>query len=290
MKLAIILDTLAAARLPAVTGEQLLSLVGTAEGKAFAADLERFAAGETQRRDQLAAVVHALATALRDSVKQLGYQFNLRTLIAAAKLDRSASIEAIIEASENPEKRAQAVAFLQRAGLQVIGGAATSSPPAPVEPPYYSFKIFGSSAALCICEARTRAGNQHTVQFEGAVGASVGGTKSYDWRSKIIVQLTKQECYLALALFENKIASLRFDGHGDRHDKSLHIDYQERHYFVRMTQRGKSAVAVQVRPVDALQIVSLLYKQIRLNDPHLEIDQIRAFTDQLARMTGTASA
>lgn len=118
----------------------------------------------------------------------------------------------------------------------------------------------------------------------------MGGAKSFDWRSKIIVQLTKQECYLALALFENKIASLRFDGHGDRHDKSLHIDYQEHHYFVRMTQRGKSAVAVQVRPVDALQIVSLLYKQIRLNDPHLEIDQIRAFTDQLARMTGTASA
>ncbi|WP_426116982.1 hypothetical protein [Massilia sp. PWRC2] len=289
MKLAIILDTLATARLPAVTGEQLLSLVGTAEGKAFAADLKRFAAGETQRHDQLAAVVHALAPALRGAVKELGYQFDLRTLIAAAKLDRSSGIKAIIKASERPDKRAQAVAFLRRAGLQVIGGTERSAPAVPTEPPYYSFKIFGNSAALCISEARTRAGNQYTIQVEGAVGAAVSGTKSFDWRSVMIVQLTKQECYLTLALFENKIASLRFDGHGDRHDKSLHIDYQERHYFVRMTKRGKAAVAVQVRPADALQIVSLLYKQIRLNDPHLEIDQIRAFTDQLAQMTNTTT-
>lgn len=57
-----------------------------------------------------------------------------------------------------------------------------------------------------------------------------------------------------------------------------------------MTQRGKAAVALPVRPVNALQIVSLLYKQIRLNDPHLEIGQIRAFTDQLAEMTNVTTA
>ncbi len=51
-----------------------------------------------------------------------------------------------------------------------------------------------------------------------------------------------------------------------------------------MIQKGKSAVAVPVRPVDSLLIVSLLYKQIRLNDPHLEIEHIQAFAHKLARM------
>jgi hypothetical protein len=98
-----------------------------------------------------------------------------------------------------------------------------------------------------------------------------------------------QEAYLALALFENKLKSVRCDGHGDRHDKSLHIEFQERHYFVRITQRGKAVVAVPISPVDALQVVSLLYKQIRTNDPHLDIAQIRAFTDRLAQMTNTGT-
>jgi hypothetical protein len=58
MRLAIILETLAAAGLRSVTSEQLQLLVGTAEGKAFADDLKWFAAGEP-----LAAVVPALVPA-----------------------------------------------------------------------------------------------------------------------------------------------------------------------------------------------------------------------------------
>lgn len=290
MKLSTIFETLAAARLPSVTSEQLRHLVGTAEGKAFARDIESFAAGEAGCREQLAAVVNALAPAVRRTVEQLGFQFDLVKIIGAAKLDGSAGIATIKAAHASPGNRARAVDYLQATGLQVADLTAASASVNSVEPPYFSFKVFATSAALCISEARTRAGNQHTIQIEGATALSSGGAKTFDWQSKIIVQLTTQECYLALALFENKLKSVRFDGHGDRHDKSLHIEFQERQYFVRMTQRGKAAVAVPVKPVDGLQIMSLLYGQLRLNDPHLEIAQIRAFTDQLAQMTNTAKA
>lgn len=288
MKLSTILETLAAARLPSVTSEQLRHLVGTAEGKAFADDLRWFAAGETGRRDQLAAVVNALAPGVRRTVEQLGFQFDLPAIIAAAKRDGSACIDSIKAANANPGNRARAVAYLHGAGLQVATRTAARppAPPAPVEPPYYSFKIFASSAALCVSEARTRSTNQHTIQIEGALALGGGGARrEFDWRHKIIVQLTVQEAYLTLALFENLIPRVQFDGHGQVHDKSLQIEFQESHYFARLIQRGRAAVAVPIRAVDSVPIVSLLYKQLLRNDQHLGIEDLRGMVRRMAAMS-----
>lgn len=288
MKLSTILETLAAARLPSVTSEQLRHLVGTAEGKAFADDLKWFAAGETGRREQLAAVVHALAPAVRGTIEQLGFRFDLAALIAAGKRDGSTPFDTIQSANANPANRARAVAYLQGAGLQVASRTAAPPPAsaAPVEPPYYSFKIFGSSAALCVSEARTRSTNQHTIQIEGALAlGGSGGRREFDWRNKIIVQLTVQEAYLALALFENLIPNVKFDGHGRAHDKALHIDFQDSHYFVRVIQRGRAAIALPVRAVDTIQIVALLYRQLLANEPHLQIADVRALIARMASMT-----
>lgn len=291
MKLSTILATLTTARLPSVTSEQLHQLVGTAEGKAFADDLRWFAAGEAKRREQLAAVVNALAPGVRRTVEQLGFQFDLPTIIAAAKLDGCAGIETIKAANANPGNRARAVTYLQVAGLQVAIriAAAAPAPAAPIEPPYYSFKIFGSGAALCVSEARTRSSNQHTIQIEGAL-ARGAGRREFDWQNKIIVQLTVQEAYTVLALFENLIPSVKFDGHGRGHDKSLHIDFQDLHYFVRVIQRGRAAVALPVRAVDAIQIVALVYKQLLRNEAHLRIEDIRALVARMASMDGRHKA
>ncbi|GAA0432174.1 hypothetical protein ACFOY5_20755 [Massilia aurea] len=285
MKLSTILETLASARLPSVTSEQLRQLVGTADGKAFADDLRWFAVGETKRRQQLAAVVHAIAPGVRRTVEQLGFQFDLPAIIAAARLDGCAGIETIKAANANPGNRARAVAYLQVAGLQVAARAvaATPAPAAPIEAPYYSFKIFGGSAALCVSEARTRSSNQHTIQIEGALALGAG-RREFDWQNKIIVQLTVQESYTALALFENLIPSVKFDGHGPAHDKSLLVDFQHSHYFVRVIQRGRAAIALPVRPVDTIQIIALLYRQLLANEPHLQIGDIRALVARMASM------
>jgi len=284
MKLSTILETLAAARLPSVTSEQLKQLVGTAEGKAFADDLRWYAVGETGRRDHLAAVVHALAPGVRRAVEQLGFQFDLQALITAAKVDGSTGIGIIKAGGANPGNRARAVAYLQGAGLQLVSKGATAAP-APFEPPYYSFKIFGASAALCIAEATTKADRRHTINIEGAVALAGGSArKVFDWPNKIVVQLTVQEAYQVLALLENKTKSLRFDGHGREHDKSLQMEFQDSHYFFRLIQRGRAAIAVPVRPVDAIPMVSLLYKQLLLNEPHLRIEDIRSMVERMASM------
>ena len=283
MKLSTILETLASARLPSVTSEQLRHLVGTAEGKAFADDLRWFAAGEAGRHGHIAAVVQSLSLRVRSTVEHLGFQFDLLAIIAAAKLDGSAGIDTIKAANASPGNQARAVAYLRGLGLQA--GTRPAEAPAPavqIEPPYYSFKIFGSSAALCVSEARTRSSNQCTIQIEGAL--IIGGRRDFDWQNKIIIQLTVQEAYLALALFENLIPSVKFDGHGHTHDKSLHIDFQDSHYFVRVIQRGHAVVALPVRAVDAIQIVALLYKQLLRNETHLRIEDIRALVARMAFM------
>lgn len=295
MKLSLIQDTLSAAGLPQLERAQLMRLAGTECGKAFASDLESFSAGAADRRDDIAAVAYSLGDSCKSVLEQLRYEFEVDQVVNVAKREKRRFFAALHAIATNSPRKADAEHYVHSLGLprsapEPSNTAATATAATPAAPPYFSFKIFAASAALCISEARTRAGNQHTIQVEGATAVAAGGAKAFDWQSKIIVQLTTQECYLALAVFENKLKSVRIDGHGDRHDKSLHIEFQERHYFVRMTQRGKAAVAVPVRPVDALQIVSLLYKQLRLNDPHLEIEQIRAFTDQLAQMTNTATA
>lgn len=293
MKLSIILDTLVAAQLPTVTSEQLQHLVGTAQGKAFADDLDRYAAGDNTRREQLAAVVHALAPGVRRMIEKMGFRFDLLMLIAAAKRDGSDWFNTIIAADANPGNRASAAEFLRSAGLQAVNRTEPSgSTPVPVhvrtartEPPYYSLKIFGSSAALCVSEARTRAGNQCTVQIEGALLLAGGATKEFDWRNKIILQLTVQEAYLLLALFENMIPMVKFDGHGRAHDKSLQAEFQDSHYFVRIIQRGRTAVAVPVRAVDSISVIALLYKQLLRNEPHLRIEDIRGMVQRMATMS-----
>ena len=87
-----------------------------------------------------------------------------------------------------------------------------------------------------------------------------------------------------LALLENKIRSLRFDGHGREHDKSLQIEFQDSHYYFRLIQRGRVAVAVPVRAVDAIPFQSLLYKQLLRNEPHLDVSAVQAMTERMAAM------
>ena len=289
MKLAEILDILFTARLPALTKDQLLALAATDAGKAFGDDLRAFAAGDRTRHDGLAAVAFSLAPAVKTTLEKLGYQFQIETLIKIAKVEKDrlfAALDAIQSetgSESGSTRRTAAISYLSTSGLQrVAGQPATSKNDTPA--PYYSFKVYGSAAALCISEAQTRSNNQHTIQIEGAGLIVSAVQKTFDWQSKIIVQLTVQEAYQVLALFENKLRSIRFDGHGARHDKSLQIEFQQSHYFVRLIQKGKPALALPVRAVDALPIVSLLYKQLLRNDPHLGIADVRGMVDRMVAM------
>ena len=289
MKLSEITSILAAAGLPALSRDQLLELAGSGGGKRFEAALVAFAAGDRQQRDELEATVRVLDAKTRSTLQRIGGRLPVDQLITVACKEQRRFFNAVDAIAMCTPRAAAARSYLAGLGAAASLADSTQAPAAPAaDPPYYSFKIFSSAAALCIAEATTRAERKHTINIEGAVALAGGGArKTFDWPSKIVVQLTVQEAYQVLALLENKIRSLRFDGHGREHDKSLQIEFQDSHYYFRLIQRGRAAVAVQVRPVDSIQIVSLLYKQLLANDPHLCIEDVRTMVDRMASMVVT---
>ena len=287
MKLSEITCILAAAGLPALSRDQLLELAGTSGGKRFEAALIAFDAGDRQQRDELEATVRALDAKTRSTLGRIGGQLPVDQLVTLACKEQRRFFDAIDAIAMRTPRAAAARSYL--AGLGAVAAAADSSSAPSADPPYYSFKIFSSAAALCIAEATTRAERKHTINIEGAVALAGGGArKTFDWPNKIVIQLTVQEAFQVLALLENKIRSLRFDGHGGEHDKSLQIEFQDSHYYFRLIQRGRAAVAVQVRAVDSFQIVSLIYKQLLRNESHLRIDDIQAMIDRMVTMVPTA--
>lgn len=283
MKLSEITSILAAAGLPALSRDQLLELAGSGGGKRFEAALIAFGAGDRQQRDELEATVRVLDAKTRSTLQRIGGQLPIDQLVTLACKEQRQFFDAIDAIAMRTPHAAAARNYL--AGLGAAAAVINSTPATAADPPYYSFKIFSSAAALCIAEATTRAERKHTINIEGAVALSGGGArKTFDWPNKIVVQLTVQEAYQVLALLENKIRSLRFDGHGREHDKSLQIEFQDSHYYFRLIQRGRAAVAVPVRAVDAIPFQSLLYKQLLRNEPHLDVSAVQAMTERMAAM------
>jgi hypothetical protein len=287
MKLSEITNILAAAGLPTLSRDQLLELASSGAGKRFEAALLAFAAGDRQQRDELEATVRVLNATTRTTLQRIGGQLPIDELVTLARNERNLFFDAIDAIALNTPRATAALSYLS--GLRAAAAGADNTPAPAADPPYYSFKIFSSAAALCIAEATTRTERKHTINIEGAVALAGGGArKTFDWPNKIVVQLTVQEAYQVLALLENKIRSLRFDGHGREHDKSLQIEFQDSHYYFRLIQRGRAAVAVQVRAVDSFQIVSLIYKQLLRNESHLAIGDIRGMVDRMVTMLPNA--
>lgn len=285
MKLSDITAILSEASLPAVSRDQLLELAGTHAGKQFQDALLSFADGDRQRRDEIEATVRVLDPSVRATLRRLGSTSTIDQVVAAACREQRRFFDALDAIAQRTPRGATARIYLAELGIVPVASAPRLD--ASSAAPYYSFKIVGNGAALCIAEAQTRATKQYTVNVEGAVALTGAGPKTFDWASKIVVQLTVQEAYQTLALLENKLPALKFDGHGPKHDKSLHIEFQQSHYFVRIFQRGRPAVAVPVRPVDAIPLKSLLYKQLLRNERHLRIEDIKSMLDQMASMSLT---
>lgn len=283
MELKDITTILHRAELPSLSHDQWMSLTKAGEALKFEANLRQLANGNAEAKQYVQLVIRAVSSSNRQCLEQLGFTPTVRQLIDLAMLHGMSLFKALFAVKSN-ERRDEAITYLNTLGMKRSAPTQVAKPAPPQVPQYYSFTIFGKSAALCIAEARTRSGNAHTVQIEGA---AVLGNRTVDWQNKIIVQLTEQECFQTLALFENTIAEVKFDGHGQQHDKSLHISFQESKHFVRMIQRGRPALAVPVTPADSIRIVSLLYQQIGLNAKHLSVADIKIMITRMAQMMNT---
>lgn len=259
MKFADILSILESANIPPVPKAVIMSIVGSPAKVAFGEALNNTAAGD-----------HSKVQFIKDILQE-----------HAGAGVQSAPSPAI------PRAHVQSPVTTQR--QQPARQPAPARDPA-APPPYYSFHIYGRQAALCVSEAKTRAGHVNTVQIESAPALTAGGWTTFDWQNKIILQLTEAEMIQLLAVLERKIESVEFKGHGFAHDKSMSIAVQENSFFVKLMRRGLRADAVPVTAPDAFKIISLCYQQMRANAPHLDITIIKEGVEQVAAMHKATAA
>lgn len=264
-----------AAKLPPLGAAQWELLGTTLQGRLIQLQID---AEAPEFAPALELVVRSVSPLAQTALENLGYLYSAQT---------------VLDLAEREQMRLFSALHKSRTDLQAkryLAGLGFAKPEKPVTPPpYYSFHVYGNKGAICFSEAQTRQHLRPTINVEGAL--IMGGSKTeFDWRNKLIVQLTPEEMFLVLAVMNGKLNQVQFAGHGVSHDKMLEIHLQQSHYFVRLVQKGRSPVSVPMQAQHALNLTSLLYQQIKKNHPHLSMDEMRAMEDQLVRMHGAAVA
>ncbi|UJJ60450.1 hypothetical protein [Rhodanobacter denitrificans] len=125
---------------------------------------------------------------------------------------------------------------------------------------YDSTHVYGGRAALEF-QASTTRGNNPTVQIDAATGSN----KVYNWKDKIVFQLTKVEMQLLTALLYGHLRKLHLSGHDD---KWLNVEHQEGQYAgtIKFTMgKGKADAfkprTVQLSYADMGEVHSLFIRQ-----------------------------
>lgn len=98
-------------------------------------------------------------------------------------------------------------------------------------------KAFGSKAALCAESDMTRR-NVPTVRFELATAV---GVRQYDWKNKLVIQLTQDEIIEAAAVLFGFVPEVEFRNHGDD-AKWLHIKHQGNSVCIRAGSKQPNSI------------------------------------------------
>ena len=155
----------------------------------------------------------------------------------------------------------------------------------------FSLKSHGGKAAFEVKPVRARSDWGWTLNIEGAVAlgsdaARAGGfSKAFDWKNKIVLQLTRPELPVFTAVMLGHLKSCRFDGHGigdAASTKSFSADHQPGKVFINLKEAGKPLVAVPIPLAEALDVGHVALVQYAANFPGLSPS---AALSSIARMS-----
>jgi hypothetical protein len=131
--------------------------------------------------------------------------------------------------------------------------------------------VYASTAAIKLELAQPRTSDaggeaQYTLQVEGT--RKQGG--GYDWRRKIVFQLTRRELpVLAAFLLGFGGKKVEFRNHGEDQDKALTLEDQGHKVFLRLMQASQPVIALPVEPEDLYYCSEICMVALQLNRPLL---------------------
>lgn len=140
--------------------------------------------------------------------------------------------------------------------------AAPTGAPAGADAPAKTFrpqhKVFGGKGAVQFEADETRSGVP-TIRIEAAPAL---GPKQYNWKEKVIIQVTTQELPLLAGVLLGAMPEMEGKHHGPEKNKGFSIKSQPGGFFIRVLQAGRSPVAVPVNQADGFFLLSLVLKQL----------------------------
>ena len=162
-----------------------------------------------------------------------------------------------------------------------------TAPPAVSSPPDRAqCRIYGSKAALCIESDETRQG-EPTLRIEAALAIA---SRQYDWTQKRVIQLTREELPIVAATVLGLLPRCEYKNHGTEKDKGVEIVHQGTHLFVRLFQKERGVVAVQVGAADSYALGALCLRQLCRTTPWLNAGEVLLLLKTTVQRMAVAAA
>ena len=120
-----------------------------------------------------------------------------------------------------------------------------------------SHHVYGSNFALCF--NATEWNGAPTIMVDAAES---NGPKSYDWKNAVHISLKAIEIAACVAVFRRWRKEVSFDAHGSQNDKSLHLEFQQSHFYAKVAAKGLKVRAVKITSGDATAVSILFLRQL----------------------------
>ena len=311
-----LLKLLSEANMPATDADGLKAIADI-EGRTFTTSIVEYLDGNpsVEKKEYVDTVLAAVSIGTRDLLAGWGYTAKPMALLDVAKREISSFHETLSEAARGDESaRAYLIDLLsQYDAIEILataqpartasarsadlggangqsgnvkGPAGPGSHPQIAPGPYgEAYRVYASSAALCVCECVTKIDSKPTAMFETAKKES----GAYEWKGKRSVMLTQGELPLVLAVFLGILPKVDIVGHGKKQEKWMTIEDQRHQIYVKTTYRGESPRGVPVPSTSVAPIIAMLFRQFSANHPRLSDEILLQIVHRAAAMYANTS-
>lgn len=185
-----------------------------------------------------------------------------------------------------PEVRHTAQSDASRAPETATQSVSVPSAAASVTRTFHQQHVYGGSAALCFSTSSSTKEKYQTIRIEAA---PTSGTRTYDWKRKVSIQLSNTELVELFALFQGWKSELKLEGHGEANDKFATFKLQDfkgvTSFYATVQQKGGKSMAIPIPMGYAYEIAVLLMKQMRANATHLSDKMIYQMIERMYQIT-----